>query len=58
MKEKSWFLRVQFQMETLTDQLMFPYLIIDIDFFSSEGENLVGCSRTVSVSWTHPLHEH
>lgn len=58
MKEKSWFLRVQFQMETLIDQLMFPYLIIDIDLFSSEGENLVGCSRTVSVSWTHPLHEH
>lgn len=58
MKEKSWFLRVQFQMETLIDQLMFPYLIIDIDLFSSEGENLVGCSRTVSVSWAHPLHEH
>lgn len=58
MKEKSWFLRVQFQMETLIDQLMFPYLIIDIDFFSSEGENLAGCSRTVSVSWAHSLHEH
>lgn len=56
MKEKSWFLRVQFQMETLIDQLMFPYLIID--FFSSEGENLVGCSRTLSVSWAYPLHEH
>ena len=54
----SWFLRAQFQMETLIGQLMFSCLITDIDLFSSEGEDLAGCSRTVSVSRAHPLHEH